>query len=191
MPDVPGSGALHEELVARLRSLHALKAGALRMFDPMLDSVASARDGGTLPEVEDLLDRMHSNFCAHREATAVHVGRLGARIAELGGRPADAWRKAIGVGGAARARIGAFGGMNFGSAATEAFVFEHLEIAQSQLVEQLAERIGDEATMDLIREVRNDDEEMAATIGRNWTNVLSLSLATKGLPVLRPPEDDS
>ena len=62
-------------------------------------------------------------------------------------------------------------------------------IAQAQLAEHLAERTGDERTATALREVRADDEEMAATIGRNWTNVLSLSLATQGLPVLRPAED--
>jgi len=183
------SGTLADELVGRLRTLHAIKAGALRMVDPMLEALTSARDGGAHPEVEDLLGRMHSNFNGHREATARHVDRLGARIAELGGQPADAQRQAIGLGGALRARVAAVGGMNFGSAATEAFVFEHLEIAQAQLAEHLAERTEDERTATALREVRADDEEMAATIGRNWTNVLSLSLATKGLPVLRPAED--
>jgi len=185
------SGTLADELVGRLRTLHAVKAGALRMFDPMLEALTSARDGGALPEVEDLLGRMHSNFSGHREATARHVDRLGARIVELGGRPANAQRQAIGLGGALRARVAAVRGMNFGSAATEAFVFEHLEIAQAQLAEQLAERTADEQTATALREVRADDEEMAATIGRNWTNVLSLSLATKALPVLRPPEEGS
>lgn len=78
--------------------------------------------------------------------------------------------------------------MNFGAAATGAFVFEHLEIAQTHLIEQLAQRLGDEVTADLAAGIRGQDEEMAATIGRNWTNVLSLALATKGLPTLRPPE---
>jgi hypothetical protein len=87
-----------------------------------------------------------------------------------------------------RGRAAAAGGLNFGGAATEAFVFEHVEIAQAHLIEQLATRTHDEQTAALAREVRADDEEMAATIGRNWTNVLSLSLATRGLPVLRPPE---
>ena len=87
-----------------------------------------------------------------------------------------------------RSRLGTVGGMNFGSVATEAFLFENLEIAQAQLAEQLAERLGDERSASVLRGVRDDDEEMAATIGRNWTNVLSLSLATRGLPVNRPPE---
>jgi hypothetical protein len=163
---------LRGEIVRRLRTLHALKAGALRMFDPMLAAVWSAREDETLAEVSDLLGRMHGAFGGHRAATASHVYRFGAG-ARLGGR------------------VAAAGGLNFGGAATEAFVFEHVEIAQAHLIEQLATRAQDEQTAGLVREVRADDEEMAATIGRNWTNVLSLSLATRGLPVLRPPEDDA
>ena len=47
--------ALHHELVRRLQALHALKTGALAMFDPMLAAVASARDDERLAEVSDLL----------------------------------------------------------------------------------------------------------------------------------------
>ena len=182
---------LRGALIGRLRTLHALKAGALRMFDPMLAAVSSARDDAKLAEVTDLLGRMHGVFGRHRETTASHVARLEARIAQLGGRRARARAQAIGAGAALRARVGAARGLDFGAAATEAFVFEHLEIAQSHLIEQLAMRAHDEQTAALAREIRADDEEMAATIGRNWTNVLSLSLATRGLPVLRPPEPDA
>jgi DNA-binding ferritin-like protein len=185
------SDELRGELIGRLRTLHALKAGALRMFDPMLAAVSSARDDERLAEVSDLLGRMHGVFGSHREATAAHVGRLAARIIQLGGRPARARAQVIAAGAALRTRAGAARGLNFGAAATEAFVFEQLEVAQAHLIEQLAQRTQDERTAALAREIRADDEEMAATIGRNWTNVLSLSLATRGLPVLRPPEPDT
>ena len=91
--------ALHGEVVRHLQAAHALKAGALRMFDPMLAAVAAERHGGAMAEVSDLLARMHGVFSGHRE-----------------------------------------------------------------------------------------DEEMAATINRNWVNVLSLTLASRRLPTLRPPE---
>ena len=183
--------ALHAELVRRLRAIHALKAGALRMFDPMLDAVSSAREEQELAGVHDLLGRMHGVFDRHRHVTAGHAASLASRLDELGARPSRA--RTAGVTGAAmlRGHLGVVGGMNFGAAARDAFVFEHLEVAQAQLVEQLALRIGDEQTAHLARDLRAADEEMAATIGRNWTNVLTLSLATSGLPTLRPPEGDA
>lgn len=180
--------ALRGEIVKRLRALHALKAGALRMFDPMLASVSKARDNQGLAEVEDLLGRMHGNFSRHREVTADHAGKLAVRLEELGAAPSRAKAGAVGAGSAARAYLGAIGGMDFGASARDAFVFEHLEISLAHLLEQLAARAGDEVTAPLARSIRAEDEDMAAVINRNWSNVLSLTLATSGLPVNRPPE---
>ena len=180
---------LREELVRRLQALHALKDGALRMFDPMLITVAKARDSEKLAEVSDLLGRMHGVFGDHREATADHAGMLARRLETLQAKPSKAKAAAVGAGSMLRARAGAVGGMNFGAAARDAFVFEHVEIAQAHLLEQLAERVGDGETAVLSRQIREADEEQAATINRNWTNVLTLMLATRGLPTLRPPED--
>lgn len=186
---MPTADPLRHELLERLRTLHALKAGALRLFDPMLASVAATRDEGTLGDVNDLLGRMHGAFSGHRESTADHVAGLAVRIDALGGRVSRGRSQALGAGAALRGRLAARGGMNFGAAASEAFVFEHMEIAQARLIEQLAQRIGDEVTAGLAAGIGEQDEAMAATISRNWHNVLSLALATKGLPTLRPPEE--
>lgn len=180
---------LRGELVRRVRALHALKAGALRMFDPMLSAVASAHGADELSEVEDLLARMHGNFGSHREVTADHVGRLASVLATFGSRPARRTSAAVGAGAALRAHTATIGGMDFGAMARDAFVFEHLEIAQAHLIEQLATRAGSDRVAAIAREIREADEAMAATINRNWTNVLSLALATRGLPVRRPAEE--
>lgn len=186
---MPDALALSGEVVRRLQALHALKAGALRMFDPMLASVSSARDDPALSEVADLLERMHGNFSGHRDVTADHARQLLTRLEALGATPSRPKVAVIGAGSAVRARVSTVGGMDFGAAARDAFVFEHLEIALAHLLEQLASRAGDEQTAEVARDVRGQDEEMAAVINRNWTNVLSLTLATSGLPVLRPPEE--
>jgi ferritin-like metal-binding protein YciE len=190
-PSVTGEAELRRELVRRMQVLHAIKAGALRMFDPMLANVAAAREDAKLAEVADLLGRMHGVFAHHRGATADHARRLEAELTTLGAQPSRGRAVAMGAGGLIRARVGALGGMDFGAAARDAFTFEHLEIAQANLLEQLAERIGESRSAEIVRGIRADDEEMAATIGRNWTNVLSLTLATRGLPVMRPPEPES
>ena len=97
-------------------------------------------------------------------------------------------------GGTARARLGSLRGQNHGANARDAFVYEHLEIATLTLLELLADRAGDEATAEVARTCRADDDEMAALIRRNLTNVLSLMLASRGLPTRRPdapPSDAS
>lgn len=182
---------LREPLVRQLQGTHAVKAGALRMFDPMLVAVAAERDGDGLPEVTDLLARMHKVFTAHREETAEHARQLAERLRELGAAPARGRVMAMGAGSAARARLGAIGGQNHGANARDAFVFEHLEIANLHLLEQLATRAGDEATAEVARACCAADEEQAATICSNFTNVLTLMLASRGLPTLRPPEESA
>lgn len=185
-----GSEPLRDVIISRLQGLHALKSGALKMFDPMLASVSDARDDPALAEVEDLLGRMHGNFSGHREETASHAEQLASRLDELGATPSRPKAAAVGIGGAIRAYVGGIGGMDFGAGARDAFVFEHLEIAEGRLLEELATRAGDDGTAHLARTIREQDEEMASMINRNWPNVLSLTLATAGLPVMRPPEED-
>ncbi len=179
------SPELSKKLIDQLRTVHALKRGALRMFDPMLAAVAAERDGGEMDEVTDLLAKMHRAFSAHRDQTAADVSMLESRLRALGSSPAR--RRVLGVstGAAARARLGAIGGQNHGANARDAFVFEHLEIALLALLEQLAIRCGDETTAEVARESKAHDEAMAVTIDGNWTNVLSLTLASQGLPTVR------
>lgn len=179
------AGPIEEQVVRQLQTTHALKAGALRMFDPMLAAVAEARDGGAMAEVADLLGRMHRVFSGHRDETATHAARLASRLRELAAGPARGKLAGMSAGATVRARLG---GQNYGADARDAFVFEHLEIATLHLLEQVAERARDPQTAELARSCRAEDEEMAAAINRNWTNVLSLTLASKGLPVLRVPE---
>jgi len=179
------SPELGEKLIEQLRTVHALKRGALRMFDPMLAAVAAERDGGEMVEVSDLLAKMHRAFSAHRDQTAGHVSMLEARLRSLGSTPARRRVWGVSTGAAARARLGAIGGQNHGANARDAFVFEHLEIALLALLEQLAIRCGDETTAEAARECKAQDEAMAVTIDGNWSNVLSLTLASQGLPTAR------
>jgi ferritin-like metal-binding protein YciE len=180
---------LRPTVVAQLQALHALKAGALKMFDPMLAAVAKARDGDAkMSEVSDLLGRMQTAFGGHREVTAEHAAALEDRLRALGAKPSGPKVGVMGLGAMGRAHLGAIGGQNFGANARDAFVFEHLEIALASLLEQLADRAGDTESADLARRLKADDQGQAAIIDRNWVNVTSLMLASRGLPVHRPPE---
>jgi len=177
---------LREKLIDQLLSLHALKAGALRMFDPMLAAVDREQRSPRMADVSDLLRRMHGVFSAHREETAAHVKALESRLRSLDRQTSRGRVLGMSAGAGARARIGAIGGQNHGANARDAFIFEHLEIASLALLEQLALRAGDEETAAAARDCLGQDEAMAATINRNWPNVLTLTLASKGLPTARP-----
>jgi ferritin-like metal-binding protein YciE len=165
-------------LVKSLQSIHALKAGALAMFDPMLREVAAERDDPeTGDEVRDLLGRMHGAFSGHRAETARHVELLAERLGELGAKPRGTRVRGLSSGARAWVRASGMSGTNHGANARNAFVFEHLEVASLSLLAELAERTGDEKTAEIAKACLTDDREMAATIDRNWTNVLTLSLS--------------
>jgi len=171
--------ALKAAVLDKLRSVHALKTGALSMFDPMLHRVAAERDSGATPKiVAELLARMHGAFSAHRTETADHVRGLSERLQELGGTPAGARMLGLTYGAKAWVALGGIGGQNHGANARNAFVFEHLEIASLQILRELADRNEDEVTSTLADRCAKQDQEMAATIGRNWTNVSVLMLAS-------------
>lgn len=172
---------LADGVVKRLRSIHAMKKGALKMFAPMLATVALERDDpATSAEVSELLGRMHDAFSGHYEETKAQVDRFEARLRALGSAPAGATAAALGLGARGWVKAGSLGGTNHGANARNAFVFEHLEISSLKLLEQLAERAEDAETAALAAACCTEDEAMAATIDRNWTNVLTLSLAGQG-----------
>lgn len=166
-------------MVDQLQAIHVLKSAALSMFEPMLRVVAAERDSpATDPDVAELLGRMHGVFSRHRDETGEHARRLADRLHELGSAPAGTRTHAFSIAAKSWVRANGVGGQNHGSNARNAFVFEHLEIASAKLHEQLAERAEDPPTAVLARYCLAQDEAMAATINRNWPNVLTLMLAT-------------
>lgn len=185
----PAASALHSKVVEQLQALHAMKSAALRMFGQMVPAVRAQRDEGALPEVQDLLEKMTANYGGHEETTREHERRLRSRLEALGSGPSKP--RVLGLGAAAflRGSLGGIGGQNHGANARDGFVFEHLEIASAELLALLAERAGDHETAELARSCRDDDDEMAAMVRRNFPNVLSLMLASQGLPTLRPQEE--
>jgi len=142
-----------------------------------------------LPEVQDLLEKMTGAFGEHEATTREHERRLRARLRTLGAGPSKPREVGLKTVALLRAHLARIGGQNHGAGARDAFVFEHLEIASWELLEHLADRAGDPETAELARECRADDDEMAALIRRNFPNVVSLMLASEGLPTLREPEE--
>jgi ferritin-like metal-binding protein YciE len=185
MSHATGQHELRTKVIEQLQLLHSVKAAALRMFGVMLPAVRAERDEGALPEVADLLERMTRAFGGHEEQTRAHEQALRERLEALGARPSRVRNLALGTGALLRVHLGGVGGQNHGANARDAFVFEHVEIACGEMLEQLAERAGDPQTAELARSCRAEDDEMAATIRRNFTNVLSLMLASEGLPTQR------
>lgn len=74
-------------MIEQLRTVHAMKAAALRMFDPMLRAVEAEQRNPDMAEVVDLLDNMLGAFGEHRTQTAAHERALLRRLEQLDRRP--------------------------------------------------------------------------------------------------------
>jgi ferritin-like metal-binding protein YciE len=67
-----------------------------------------------------------------------------------------------------------------GKLATHAFSYEHLELAMYDLLTRVAERAGDEATADVARRIRGEEDAMSRRIADNWEGAVAASLEAKG-----------
>jgi ferritin-like metal-binding protein YciE len=67
-----------------------------------------------------------------------------------------------------------------GKLATHAFSYEHLELAMYELLTRVAERAGDQATADVARRIRGEEDAMSRRIADNWEGAVAASLEAKG-----------
>jgi ferritin-like metal-binding protein YciE len=74
-------------------------------------------------------------------------------------------------------------GEKAGRNARDGYATEHLEIASYQLLERIAQRVGDEETAEAARENRKDEEAMANKLDARWEKFAELSMAEEGLTV--------
>ena len=63
--------------------------------------------------------------------------------------------------------------------ARDAFVTEHTELAAYEVLERLAEMVGDAQTAEVARENRAEEEEMADRIASKWDNFLDMTLSNE------------
>jgi ferritin-like metal-binding protein YciE len=161
----PAMTDLERRLAKHVDEAIAMEQTVLRM----LDSVIYGMDDEEVREVLRL----------HKVETERHIDRLQARL-EVYGRSPSLVREAGGILAAMmKSVIDLTRGEKAARGARDAYATEHLEIASYQLLERLAVWAGDEATAQVARDNRADEERMAAWIDDHWDRFADLALAEK------------
>jgi ferritin-like metal-binding protein YciE len=153
---------LKTKLISHIQNAHAMEQNSKRM----LDSVISATEE----------DEIREEFEHHREETQTHERLLAERLASLGSK-ASTGKDWAAIGGALiKGLTDQIRGDKPVKNARDSYVVEHFEIASYEVLERLAEQANDDATAEVARRNRADEEEMAKKIDRNWDRFLESSL---------------
>ena len=154
-------------LVDYLQDTHALEQNVLRMLDGM---IATTDDPVIRADLEHHKDETKRHEESIRERIEAHNESISA-VKELPGILG-----AIGKGVLDQARA-----EKPGKNARDGFVTEHLEIAAYELLERVARKAGDDATVEVARRNRADEQAMAEKIASNWDKVIDLTLEEQGI----------
>ena len=134
---------------------------------------------GMIKTTEDAT--MRARLERHQEETRRQQERLEQRL-EAHGESASTVKGLAAKAGAAMKGVLDMGrGDKAGKNARDGYATEHLEIAAYQLLERVATRAGDEATAEVARINRREEEEMARFIESRWDEVAVQSLREEGV----------
>lgn len=160
---------IQEKLVDYLKDAHAMETNASQMLDSM---IATTDDEATRRELEH-----------HREETERHRELLADRL-RAHGADVSMVKESKALGSAiVKAFTDMAGGDQPGKVARDGFIAEQVEIASYELLERLARRAGDEATAEVAKRNRADEQAMADKIASNWDRFLELSLKKESIAV--------
>ena len=156
---------LRAKLVEYVQNVHAMEQNVLLMLDSIILTTKDAE--------------LAAMFEEHKVETRRHERRLNERLRALGGLSLTSTGKDLGAIAAAQVK-GIADLWRTDKAvrnARDAFVTEHMEIAAYEVLERLAERVGDAQTAEVARENRAEQEAMAERIASKWDSFLDMTLS--------------
>jgi ferritin-like metal-binding protein YciE len=159
--------SLKQELVKHIDEAHAMEQNVLRLLDGM---IATTSD----PEIRRDLEH-------HRAETERHAARMRECLEAHGSSPSLAKEAGGMVGALMKTVLDAARGAKAGRNARDGYATEHMEIASYQLLERVAARAGDDRTAEFARQIRAEEEAMAAKIDARWDRFAELSLVEEGV----------
>ena len=158
---------LQEQLTKHIDEALAMEQNVLRMLDGMIETTAD--------------DEIKGELRTHKAETERHADLLQQRLEAHGESPSTV-REATGILGALMKSVADMArSEKAGRNARDGYATEHMEIAAYQLLERVAERAGDEETVEVARQNRADEERMAQKIDANWDRFAELSLVEAGI----------
>lgn len=158
---------LKAKLVDYVQDAHAMELNLETMLESM---IKAAKDTKTKAMLE-----------AHLQQTHDHKHRLDQRLEALDSHPSIRKTGESVVVALPKGLIDRFRSDQPGKIARDGYVAEAVEIAAYSLLEQLALRCGDEATAEVARANRADEEEMAKKIAATWGDAIDMTLEQDGI----------
>jgi ferritin-like metal-binding protein YciE len=134
---------------------------------------------GMISTTED--PTMRARLERHQEETRLQQERLKGRLEHYGESASAMKGMAAKAGAAMKGLLDHGRGDKAGKNARDGYATEHLEIAAYQLLERVAIKAGDEATAEVARQNRREEEDMARFIEQQWDAVAIQSLKEEGV----------
>jgi ferritin-like metal-binding protein YciE len=169
MRRLDGMGQLNQQLIKHIDEAHAMEQNVLRMLDGM---IATTDD----PEILDALEH-------HKMQTQGHADRMAQRLEAHGGTPSAVKQLGGVLGALAKMPLDFIRGEKAGRNARDGYATEHMEIASYELLSRIAQKAGDEETVEAAREIIEEERAMAKVIEQNWDRFAELSLEEEGITV--------
>jgi ferritin-like metal-binding protein YciE len=135
--------------------------------------------GGMISTTDD--PAMRSRLEQHRDETKAQQERLRGRLDSYGESGSAMKEMAAKAGAAMKGMLDMGRGDKAGKNARDGYATEHLEIAAYELLERVATRAGDQATAEVARTNRAEEEDMARFIEAHWDDVATQSLKEEGV----------
>jgi ferritin-like metal-binding protein YciE len=158
---------IERKLLDHLEDAHAMEKGVRRSLEVMIETTDDPQ--------------MQADLQHHHEETGRHIELLEERLRAHGDEP-SALKDAAAVVSAFFKSLADLGRDDKPAKnARDGFVTEHLEIASYEVLERLAVRAGDEATAEVARRNRADEEAMAEKIARSWDRAVDAIVAREGV----------
>jgi ferritin-like metal-binding protein YciE len=156
---------VREMLTDYIADAHAMEENSLQMLKSMLMHTGD-------PQMRELLEH-------HVEETEQHRSRLKAKLDSTGEGTSTTKRGGALVSAMFKGVVDQLRTEKPSKDARDGYLNEQLEIASYELLMRLADRAGDQETVDIANANLADEKAMAEKISSNWDKVIDLTLAEK------------